>query len=143
MPNLRITELPVAETLTGSELVELVQDGGNVKATAQNIADLAGTGLKVAYGRINGFDGSLEPGSVGITSVSEASPTSVYTIDVTAAGFTVLPTCVVSPRSLLAGALPGLVIDAEALDTETVEVQVTYNDAQATDLDFNFFCIGV
>lgn len=43
MANLKISELNAAEALTGDELVELVQDGGNVRATAQAVADLART----------------------------------------------------------------------------------------------------
>lgn len=50
MTNLKISELNAAEALTGDELVELVQDGGNVKATAQAIADLATPGLTGSTG---------------------------------------------------------------------------------------------
>ena len=42
MPNKKITELPVATTPTGPELVEIVQGGVNKQSTLQAIADLAG-----------------------------------------------------------------------------------------------------
>lgn len=41
MPDLKISQLPAATTpLTGTELVPLVQSGGNVKATTKDIANL-------------------------------------------------------------------------------------------------------
>ena len=42
MANKKISELSTAGTLTGPELVEVVQGGVNVKTTAQDIADLSG-----------------------------------------------------------------------------------------------------
>lgn len=44
MPNVKISELADAGALDGSELVELVQGGGNVKALLSEIAALAGGG---------------------------------------------------------------------------------------------------
>lgn len=45
MPDQKISQLTAATTpLTGTELVPLVQSGGNVKATTQDIANLAGGG---------------------------------------------------------------------------------------------------
>lgn len=44
MANKKITELPTAGTLTGVELIELVQGGANTKTTAQDIANLGGGG---------------------------------------------------------------------------------------------------
>jgi hypothetical protein len=41
MADLKITQLSTGSTPDGSELVEVVQSGGNVKLTAQEIADLA------------------------------------------------------------------------------------------------------
>lgn len=56
MPDQKISQLTAATTpLTGTELVPLVQSGGNVKATTQDIANLAGGG------------GSLSAISVSIT----------------------------------------------------------------------------
>lgn len=40
MTDEKISQMPAASSLTGSELVELIQSGGNVKATTQDIADL-------------------------------------------------------------------------------------------------------
>ena len=41
MANIKISELTAAGALTGTELIEIVQDGTNVQTTAQDIADLA------------------------------------------------------------------------------------------------------
>lgn len=53
MPDQKISQLTAATTpLTGTELVPLVQSGGNVKATTQDIANLAaggGTTLSITY----------------------------------------------------------------------------------------------
>lgn len=40
----KITELPAADPLSGSELLEIVQDGDNRKVSAQTIANLGGGG---------------------------------------------------------------------------------------------------
>lgn len=44
MANKKITELPVAVALTGTEPIEIVQGGVNKQATTQDIANLGGTG---------------------------------------------------------------------------------------------------
>jgi hypothetical protein len=44
MPDLKISELPASDALTGVELVELVQGGVNKRTTTQDIADLGGGG---------------------------------------------------------------------------------------------------
>jgi hypothetical protein len=44
MANVKISQLPSAATLTGSEEIPVVQSGATVKTTAQAIADLAGGG---------------------------------------------------------------------------------------------------
>lgn len=44
MPDQKISELSAAGALDGSELVEIVQSGSNVKTTTQDIADLGGGG---------------------------------------------------------------------------------------------------
>jgi hypothetical protein len=41
MANVKISELTSASTLTGTEIIPLVQSGSTVKTTAQDIADLA------------------------------------------------------------------------------------------------------
>ena len=46
MANEKISGMSAAATLTGSELVEVVQSGDNVRTTTQAIADLAtGSGV--------------------------------------------------------------------------------------------------
>jgi hypothetical protein len=56
MANKRITELPTAGALDGSELVEVVQGGANTKTTAQDIADLGGgsSNLEIGVSPITG-----------------------------------------------------------------------------------------
>jgi hypothetical protein len=44
MANVKISELSSASSLTGTEIIPLVQSGSTVKTTAQDIADLAGGG---------------------------------------------------------------------------------------------------
>lgn len=41
MSNLKISQLPAATTLTGAESIELVQAGGNVRATVDTLVDQA------------------------------------------------------------------------------------------------------
>jgi hypothetical protein len=54
MANLKISELNAAGTLDGSELVEIVQSGVNVRTTTQDIADLGGSSGSVAFADITG-----------------------------------------------------------------------------------------
>lgn len=51
MANKKITALPTAGTLDGSELAEIVQGGVNKKVTTQEIADLAIAGGATDYSR--------------------------------------------------------------------------------------------
>lgn len=44
----KISDLPAADTLDGTELVELAQDGTSVKATTQAVADLANAAIAAA-----------------------------------------------------------------------------------------------
>lgn len=50
----RISELPAASALTGTESVEVVQGGANKKTTTQDIADLGGGGTAIPYGITTG-----------------------------------------------------------------------------------------
>lgn len=59
MANKKISQLTVAAPLTGTEELPLVQGGITLKATAQDIADLAGGGLEgtnYIYVMANGTD---------------------------------------------------------------------------------------
>lgn len=63
MANIKISELSLASTpLTGTESIPLVQNGATLKATAQDIADLAGGGgggtVNYATAQIIGAAGS-------------------------------------------------------------------------------------
>jgi hypothetical protein len=49
MENKKISQLVSAGTLTGSELVEVVKNGGNYKTTAQSIANLASGSSYTVY----------------------------------------------------------------------------------------------
>ncbi len=60
MADLKITQLGTAGALDGSELVETVQSGSNVKTTTQDIADLASgtptSGLPAATTPLSGTE---------------------------------------------------------------------------------------
>lgn len=73
MANEKISGLPTAGALTGTELVETVQGGVNVKTTAQDIADLASGGG--AVDSVNGQTGVvvLDAGDVGADPSGSAS----------------------------------------------------------------------
>lgn len=61
MPNTKISNLTSAGTLSGSEVAPIVQSGSTVKATAQNIANLAiptQTGQNGKYLTTNGINTS-------------------------------------------------------------------------------------
>jgi hypothetical protein len=57
MANKKISELPLAGTLDGTEKVEIVQSGTNKQTTTQDIADLGGGG---GGGSIGGSSGSTD-----------------------------------------------------------------------------------
>lgn len=59
MPNLKISELTPAGALSGTELVELVQGGVNVKSTVQDIANLGGGGTSIGGSVTGGTNGSV------------------------------------------------------------------------------------
>lgn len=56
MADLKISELPASDALTGAELVELVQGGVNKRTTTQDIADLGGGGGTVESVTGDGVD---------------------------------------------------------------------------------------
>ena len=51
----KISELPAADTLTGAELVPIVQDGATVQTTAEALAGLGGVG-EVLLATVSNFD---------------------------------------------------------------------------------------
>lgn len=63
MADIKISQLPAAGTLDGTELVPIVQTGTTVKTTAQDIADLSagggGTVTAVSVTTANGISGSV------------------------------------------------------------------------------------
>lgn len=95
----KISGLPAAATLTGSELVESVQGGNSVRTTTQDIADLAagptypttipqgGTGQTTAQAALDALFASVAKGSIwtgdgaNITPVAVGSDGKVLTAD--------------------------------------------------------------
>jgi len=76
MPNTKISNLTNAATLTGTEVAPIVQSGNTVKATAQNIANLAipsQTGQSGKYLTTNGTTTSWG-------TVSAGTPTAIYRV---------------------------------------------------------------
>lgn len=136
MANVKISEMNSATLpLAGDELVEVVQGGQSRKAAVSALG-----GLKVAHARIAN-DATLQAGSVNVDGVTVAGA-AIYTIDVTSAGFTTIPTPIACWDNLLAGAANGPQIDAHANSTTEIEVQCTQDDGASFPHDFNFFCIG-
>ncbi len=82
MANVKISELPAAAALTGTEQIPLVQSGGTDRTTAQAIADLAGVSqtdvLMSTLARV-GYAHAPDPGggggmvAVGLTAQNAAS----------------------------------------------------------------------
>lgn len=73
MPNTKISNLTNAATLTGTEVAPIVQSGSTVKATAQNIANLAipsQTGQSGKFLTTNGTTTSWGTAGAGFTFVS-------------------------------------------------------------------------
>lgn len=71
----KISELPAASALTGSEQVELNQAGSSVRTTAQDIADLGGGGggaVSSVFGRTGAVTG--QTGDYDVTEVTGAAP---------------------------------------------------------------------
>ncbi len=85
MANVKISDMSAAASLTGSEIVPIVQSGANYTATAQQIADLGGGG---GYTELTG---TLTAGNTSIT-LSDASITTSSTIDIYTSVYGVNPT---------------------------------------------------
>lgn len=85
MANVKITDLPSAATLDGTELVEMVQDGTSVQGTLANIGTLVGSisaggsSTQIQYN----LNGALT-GSSGLTWVNGASR--LTTVNITTTG---------------------------------------------------------
>ena len=85
MANVKFSDMSAAASLTGSEIVPIVQSGGNKTATAQQIANLGGGG---GYTELTG---TLTAGNTSIT-LSDASITTSSTIDIYTSVYGVNPT---------------------------------------------------
>lgn len=97
MADKKISAFAAAGALTGAELLEVVQDGVNVRSTIQDVVDMAsgGGGTAIAVCAFQD-DGSLGANAVGIDSVSHDS-TGVYTVTFTDGFFDVAPIAVGNP----------------------------------------------
>lgn len=67
MSDQKISLMPAAGSLTGSELVPIVQGGGNARTTAQDIANLAGGGAGIPFATASGTD-TYTASVTGVTS---------------------------------------------------------------------------
>lgn len=75
MPDLRISELPLADALTGAELVPVVQGGVTSRTTTDDIAGLGGGGggggsTVTAMAVINNVGDFITPNHPGVDSVT-------------------------------------------------------------------------
>jgi hypothetical protein len=108
-----------------------------VNANSSRINTVANTG-KVAFGKVNASAGTLS-NSLNVTGISKLS-TGLFTIDVTAAGFTSQPACTVST---VAGNRPAGI---SGINTTGVDVNVCENAGPSCtliDVGFNFICHGL
>lgn len=116
MANKKISELPSSDTLTGAELVELVQGGINKQTTTQAIADLGGGGSVT----------SVSGTSNRVTSTGGATPV----IDISAT-YDALWAAADALRQLLVNAATALV-DAASMDLTAIKHTLTTSSATRT-----------
>lgn len=85
MADKKISELTVATTPTGSELMEIVQGGVNKQTTLQAVADLAGDehfkGVYVDETALTTAHATAEPGDYAYIDAGVASPTEMWIWD--------------------------------------------------------------
>lgn len=144
MANKKITELPAAATLTGTELVELVQGSNNVQATAQEIANLAsgggGSSLNTAYARVSSGGDLLLAFKVDSIDWS-CSDAGVYQINITPGTFSNPSQLMVQVSAEFSS--PIRVATYSIVDENTVVVFITYAGTDSpTDGYFSIFIVG-
>jgi hypothetical protein len=162
----KISQLPTAAALTGTELVESVQSGNNVQTTTQAIANLVGGADPGVAGQVltsNGvgvaptfqagggggslfgcfsifvnYDGTILTSS-GINAVTKVG-LGAYNVDLTSCGFQAEPQCIAAldPGEGLQQGLAQCVV----VSMTEVDVQTTNGSGDAGDLTFTLFANG-
>lgn len=146
MTDKKVSQLGAASTLTGTELIELVQGGANVKSTAQAIANLSGGGssVKQAFGK---FIGSPGPPASTFSSLNLGNctqfSTGQFSVDISPAGFTKPP--IVKIQVDDGGTIPIVCHVTSGQDTSTIFFVFFRSDTRAeiTPQGFQFSAEGV
>lgn len=146
MADSTISALPAASSLTGTELVPVVQGGVTVQATAQAIADLSGSsplGYRVIFGRIitqTGVTTITGGNTSGFFNSVTRNSAGDYSIDFTDQNLDFAPIFVATFRATGQG---GRWITTSGSSAEGINVLV-FNDADSPadgDMDFVMFYI--
>ena len=144
MPDIvRISQLPAAAALDGTELVAIVQDDTTVQTTAQAIANLGGGGsLKMAFACFD--DGAtLLPGSQNVNGITIIG-TGVRDIDFTDAGFASRPSILVTHSANDGSFADGAFVEIVSSSTTGCRVQIVGQDGSTLlDEGFNFMAVGL
>lgn len=108
---------------------------GGACTVASSRCNTIATNGRAAYGFVNGATGALS-NSLNVTSASRGG-VGTYTINITAAGFTVVPVCVV--------AMGGNLGSATSTTVTATSLGVTTGDfvPAAADRNFTFACHGI
>lgn len=93
-------------------------------------------GFKIAWGRV--VSAGLQSGSRGVTGVAHPS-TGTYTLDLTAAGFTTIPTVVPAGRSII---FDTTAVTANATSATSCTVTTFVENVGLSDRDFQFVAFG-
>lgn len=143
MANKKISELTAAGALTGTELVELVQSGSNVRSTTQAIANLGGgAGTKVIQLACSDETSALTTGTskisfrmpyamtltaVRASLVTAQASGSIFTVDINESGTTILSTKLTidnTEKTSTTAATPPVISDVSLADDAEITIDI-------------------
>lgn len=140
MTDVKISELNAAGALDGTEEVPIVQSSSTVRATTQDIADLAAAGLsgvEIAFCTAAVSLGSLLIANTRKVDSAVYDGAGAYTFDYTSAGFTGIPMLIVTFRDG----------DGQGLSVNTVpdltQCSVAITDAASMPTDAKIYLIAI
>ena len=138
MPDVKISALPAAAALTGTEEVPIVQSSSTVKTTTQDIANLAALPYKVYVAKVSysgSFTISIKQNTLGGTVTwSDPAITSYYKL-ATSALFTSGKTVVMSAITQNGG-VPYFVLDSGLSGTSDIYLQFIKFDGTVSSTPF-------
>jgi hypothetical protein len=140
----KITQLNAAAALDGTELVEVVQSGANVKTTTQDIANLGGAGssVKVIQSAFSDVTTAITAGTNKVTfrmpyamtltavraSLSTAQTSgNIFTVDIHESGTTILSTKITidnGEKTSTTAVTPPVISDASLADDAEITIDV-------------------